>query len=155
LQAYCLELEHDADRHAEVLAAGAAIAAKHHPVAAGAERHVAIEIDVDSTASQERHTVAGSASPSERGCGMISTDQGMHERRVGLVGVERQLRPEGIGVVVEADASLGRKAGTQIGGDPEVVVEIRSRSEVEAIRIDSTFQTRVLVSTEEFRLRMV
>src|SRR3954462_14389991 len=89
-----LELEHDADRHAEVLAAGAAIAVEHHPITATAERHVLIDVDIDSTAGKHCNSVAGVASTRERSGGMVSTDQGMHPRRISLVGAERQLRPE-------------------------------------------------------------
>src|SRR6476660_1012558 len=79
----------------------------------------------------------------------------MHKRRIGLVGAQRKLRPEGVGVVMEANTTLGGIAGAEVGGDPEVVIEIPSHAKIEAICIDSTLETRVLISTKELRLRMV
>ena len=70
---------------------------------------------------------------------MISTDQGMHERRVAFFGVQSDLRPEGIGVIVQAHAILGGKAGTKISRDPEGIIEIPRPAEIKSTSVDTTF----------------
>src|SRR5579864_9338948 len=86
---------------------------------------------------------------------MVAAEQHMHERRVGFVSAKRQLRAESVGVVVEADAILGGKARAQISRDAEIVVEVPRDGEIETVSVDSAFQMRVLITTEDFRLRIV
>ena len=137
-----LELEHDADRHTEVLAAGAAIAVKHHPVSGATKCHIPIKVDVDATASQNRHPIARTAYTGERSAGVISTDQGMHEGRVGLIRAQCQLGSERVGVVVIAHTTLGGKLGTETGRNPKGVFKFSVRPKIEPARLEPPFQVR-------------
>ena len=46
------------------------------------------------------------------------------------------------------------KAGPEISGDSEIVVEVPVEGEAKAISIDAAFQTRILIAAEEFCLRI-
>jgi len=148
-----LELEHDADRHTEVLAAGAAIVVQHHPVSGATDRHIAAHVDVNATASQHRQTINGTTYVGGRETS--STDQYMYERRVGFVRAQRQLWTECVGVIVDTHTLNALVPGTEIGRNPKVVVEIPCGPKVQAVEVSSTFQTCVLIPAEELRLRMV
>ncbi len=86
---------------------------------------------------------------------MVSTNQGMDERRIALIGPQRQHRPKGIGVVLNADAALGSVGRTEIGSDPEVIAEVSGRGEIESVGVDTAFQMLVLIAAEEFCLRVI
>src|SRR5437762_9444853 len=88
---------------------------------------------------------------------MVATNQGMHERCVSLIRAQRELRPEGVGVAVEADAALRFEGRAEISRHAEVVVEVPVERDVKTISIETAptqVQTRILVAAEELSLRI-
>ena len=108
---------------------------QHHPVSAGSDCGVAIHVNIYSTASQQRHTVNGPIYIGRRE--PRSTNQRVDEGRVGFVRAQRQLRPERVGVVVEAYAFNALVASTEIAGNPKGLIEISCGSKVEAVEVSS------------------
>src|SRR5581483_464711 len=137
-----------------VLAAGYAIVVQHQPVRSTAEGHVLAEVEINSAATEHGISVAGRSDSRKRSRSMIAADQDMHERRVCLVGAQRELRPEGVAVVANAHAALGREAGPEVSGDAEVMVEVPVEGEGKAIGIDAAFQASELIAAEELSLRI-
>ena len=90
-----------------------AIVVQHQPVRATAEGHMLAEVEISSATRQHRIAIAGCLTTCERSRSVIATDQDMHERRVCLVGAQRQLRPEGVAVVVNAHTALSRESRTR------------------------------------------
>src|SRR5579864_8618139 len=115
----------------------------HHPVGlTRPESNVLGDVEIYSAAREECKTVPrrGRRSTGKRGrsAGMIATDQGVHKRRVFLVGAERKHRAERVSVVVEAHPALARISCAEVGSDPEGVAEVSVKREVKAVRAAGT-----------------
>src|SRR5690349_8100857 len=98
---------------------------RHEPVSLRrTEGKVAVEIEINSTASHQCEAVSGHANIAQRSRGVIATDQGVYKRRVSLVRAQREHWSERVGVVLQAHSTLRSVRSAKVGGDAEVVVEV-------------------------------
>src|SRR5579864_3761081 len=115
-----LVTEHNAHQHADVLAAAGAVAVEQHPVCSTAEGDVLAEVEISTTARKHCQPAGAYAHARFRSRGAVAADQDMHERRVRLVGAQRELGPEGVRVIAKRDAAAADWVGLAVEARTEI-----------------------------------